>query len=400
MSTLYLDPNYEPESSYLLLEGLLLLFRNVYVYAPNEAAIKRAHHHDRNSLTPEMFLDYVRRGFLTPIAGSWYWTQEKRRDRVKRILSEGKDSASSQARAQLFKWTQFDDEICGLVDSKDRCEDRMYDAATWCERLPEHSPEAFAEVRPKIAHLYKTHKLAEEFYQDEFRNTPKDHLYAKVVRNFVGDAAVCGFRHITTQLYPRNSEPLVSAISDLTQTCPYLPEPISGTSGQYDYEIDLSEEDFRLAQDFTRELASKHALTEIIGEYHDSKLSRAFRYWVVAVLNSARMRGKDLSEALRESFNAEVTAQKREEQLARTLGSPVLAGVVAKLLSDRRAQEFLNSLFRRRDFLKSIALVGPVAIGALLGSDVAGRTIPAVIAEIRNTQWIALVSTATRRDVL
>ena len=91
MSTIYLDPGYDAESSYPLLESLLLLFKKVYVYAPNATAMSRVLDTDPTSISPGTFLAYAKDGLLAPIAGERYWNREKRKERIERSSLVGKE---------------------------------------------------------------------------------------------------------------------------------------------------------------------------------------------------------------------------------------------------------------------------------------------------------------------
>ena len=74
----YFDPNYRPDQLYPNIEPLLFVFDKVFIYAPNQIAIKRA------GLQPQRIVDLVRTGYVVPVASDPYVDEAARNERAKR----------------------------------------------------------------------------------------------------------------------------------------------------------------------------------------------------------------------------------------------------------------------------------------------------------------------------
>jgi len=405
MTTAFLDPNYDPTRFYSLVEPLLLLFPRVYIYAPNAAAMDRAHAESESTLTKEDLVQYAKRGLVVPIAGSRYWDPAHRAERRKGILSNARATALSAARAELFAWTQFDEQIAALAVR----EDRMYDVANWYKELPQRSPETCAALWQRIAPLYQMKRLPQEFYEDEYTNRSPEYICGQVLHHFFGDAAICGLNGIAHRVLSAQYQPLANALAEIAARSPSILPSGAQPSQTTNVDIALTGEDFRIALDFAKALATSRDLSAVLPEYHQSQFSRAFSQWVTDVLQQARSHGRALDRALIERFNRDARSSSAQEEKTSKRAGEILGGglgAVAALGSDPRMHEIFNLLLTgrvtRRNLFKALIVGGGVCtaigVGTAIGGEI-GEKVPSLVTKLRDQRWTDLIVRAPKRGL-
>lgn len=402
MNSIYLDPGYKPEIFYPMLESLLLLFPRVYVYAPNQTdmeVVKRSRRTLGPSLDPSAFVQYARVGLLTPIAGKWYWDKVERDKKAESILKRGVGSPSSIKQAGRLQWTEFDDEICALPEHEKHSEDRMYELEEECAKLDQNFPEIYGQIERLVGQLPKK-RLPEKFDADEFKNAPLDVVCKTVIRDFVMDAALCGFRNVTTQLFPERFGPLTALFAKLTTESKMVSKapPLSVIADE-EQEIRPAPDDFNAALRFAKELATKHDLDPArMRDYHNRDFSRCFTLWVQAVLRDPNVRGKDVVETLCKSFNAAKEDRRNTVGWIGTAVSSVVGATLSQFLSNPGTSEFLNEGLHRRGMLRGLMILGSVGFAAVAGPEMV-KKVALPREQMRHEEWIALVANAPSRNL-
>lgn len=399
MTSVFLDPNYEPERSYPMVEGLLLLFPKVYAYAPNAVAIDRARTHDQLTPSQADFHEYMKKGLLIPIARSWYWDREQRGERQDQILREGEGSAESIARARLFGWTEFDEQIRAMAVH----ENRQVEIANYYRDLPEKSADVLRLAEEAIGPLYRSRRLPAEFYEDEYRVRPPSYLYGQVLHHFMGDAATCGLRGIEARVLPHDARDLAAAITRIALMSGSRWAQASAHPSSATEDIVLKEDDFRIASEFATRLAKSRYVGDILDDYHRSQFSRAFRLWVGDVLRTARANGQNLERALEDRFRDAVTdaaADRRNVSRATgALAGGALSYAATKTLeSEPRTRDFLHRVLGRRELIKGLVVMTGAGLGVFAGETL-GERAPVVLSKLRTLTWVDLISSAPRRGL-
>jgi hypothetical protein len=162
--------------------------------------------------------------------------------------------------------------------------------------------------------------------------------------------------------------------------------------------LDLTDDDFRIAEEFASRLARDYDLLDILEKYRSSKYHRMFLLWVqdsLRRLEGEASSGRPLVERLKELF------QESANRLTSTgIGIGGVAGAVSAyelFLHHPATEKMLDAIVSRRMILRMAGVIG----GGILGATVLKVPISEGVAETshHNEDWIALIAgQATQRN--
>ena len=398
MTSLFVEPNYDPESIYCQIEGFLLFCDNVFVYGPNATAMDRAARSLRES-GKEHLADVVSfgrfgrlasKGYITPIASPQYWDRESRTERSSEIARKG-----DSKRSEFFWWTDFDEEMAAIG----RPMIGFRRSGEWARGLAERDPIEFDRMVREISELRRTHKLPQQFFGSEYTNQSDAAISSELLYNLGCDIGLLRDIGADTYLLSQDLQPLHGLYAKIAPNSPYARHNVLPQANE---QIELSSDDFKIAAEFGKRLASGYEIFDIIDEYRSSNFSHCFRSFVKlaipALLNEGNSK-ESLADGLVSLFNKAADDIKGFSRSAGGLATTAATWASFEALARNPiSKEFMDQTFGRRLFLGSL---GRIALGAFLGYE-----LPLPLNKMYTAatspcdEWVALVALKARRRAI
>lgn len=363
--TAFLDPNYDPVSVYPQLEGLLLLYDGLDVFAPNGTAMADAAANSKTVVfDDELFFALVDKRFVNPVMRERY-IDESWRSRVAQDLADKGDVK----RSQFYRFTETDRRLRELP--KTIITDADIDAAR--ERgiqLAQHNAPCFVRLSNIFASLKNDRQLPDKYYSVDFGNKELAEQRVELMGDIAGDVILmrrmksCG--HVLPERLTGLGELYDSigvALSDVGEPSTFdaVVEDVARRLGASDWE--LTSEDERLAREMTSRLQARYRLVDVLEDYHRSALAKQCRHWIFHALRALRAKGHtNLEEGLIREVEREII------QVRNGAGGGIAGNVVGAMAGAALAegwpvtQGLLKEISRRR--FNRVVLGG--AVGALV----------------------------------
>ncbi len=288
MPTAFLDPNYSEEHFYTHLEPYLLIYERLYAYAPNckslDSVAKKCPEVSRGR-----FQKLVEKKLVRPVAGPWYWSREKRRDRVQALLK------TDPARAALFEW---DDDFDEKMQAHGIVHEAFYKTAEEFRRLPKEEPWKTEYLLRIVRQARKNQELPPEFYSASYVDVDDETVVATLLHHCGGDVAQTLDLKADATIAP----PGMHAIDQIYRLAKFsletTREPAVQSRMTCDPVRDLREEDMQILIDFCRRLCEKVPVEDIARDYWRCGYSRLLSAFVHDTAETWREKGYQNPEKL------------------------------------------------------------------------------------------------------
>lgn len=389
MIDVYIDPNYDPTATYWQIEGLLLLFNKVFVYAPNAHAIQQAlEESSKVPVSPDRLLCLAERDLITPVAASRYWSKEWRDQKSEDLRSSNRD------RSEFFRWTTFDSAICGLPNKKPL---DFYRFGETARNLSSDDPDTFAMIKSKVATLRQSNRLPAQFYESPFQDWSDDQVCEELLYNFGNDVGVAYLTNANAIMLSEKQKPLYEIYCQLFSDLTWIPKNVLVQSGQSD-DWFCSPNDYDIARDFANRLASDYDLLPVLEEYRQSNFCHLFQLFVatgIQELEKEGYKGKSLVAGLLSRFNKRAEDSEQFGDIAGNIVGAAAGAALVDFINNPAAKNISEKLLPRRRFLIHL---GGAATGAALGP----LFLKNVFQDAKTTftehdAWISLIARAPKK---
>jgi hypothetical protein len=382
--TVFLDPNYNPSSSYPHLEGWLLLYDHIYVASPSPHQLELASAAANLSSLDATIQRLVRESWVVPVGRPRFFSEAWRHERTSELEKQ------DPARAEHFRWNGPFDVLMAshkhLLD--DAGLDRAIEEATEIEY---RYPDAFEWLRRKVAALKADHQLPAKFYMPSEVDRPVDETTRGVIYEVAGDIWARKYLNANGLIVPHDHGGIYGLFDRaLPDSIPFVPQFVA-TSIETAHE--LSPEDERLARELAERISARYSISDVLAEYRGSGLQTQFRQFVL----TAMLHLRNTAEG---SEPGEYLVKRVDDQIAHIEGMDTVGAILgATGLGSARIHPSVAKLLGAGITRRSILAVMLFAAGGLAGGPLLGPAIDGAESAITGEadRWIALIGRRARR---
>lgn len=361
MANVLCDPNYKPTELYGQVEGLLLYYDKIFLYAPSKGQLEQA---DPDS--SQRLIQLVEAGLVVPVGRSFWFDPDERGSLANRF-------ADNPEKASTYAWTDFDEKILSfghypliapptkpsngfLVVSDDH---RNY--AEEMERsIPRTRSAEFKNLVDHAAILRDQRRLPDELLHGPLAHAEPERLAERLVYSAAGDLRLCENLSVESVFSTPEMGEIYRAIG---RNFISIPEQSSGqlTILNPFLEYRLTEEELQMAARLATQVSQEIGPLDLdlLLEYRNTSCSQLFRQFVaykLASFNQGAPGARD--DELKTAFDAKLNYIESVSDWAPYLGGITVAAL-GQLLVDEKLQE--KSLGRRGFF----AIVAGLSLGIL-----------------------------------
>ena len=348
MAKVFCDPNYKPSELYLQIEGLLLFYDQILLYAPSQRQIQAA------GLDPRRLMRLIQAGLVVPV-GRRFWFDSGERDALTARFATNPEKSST------YRWSELDEAILsvgpyraatsstGLARGYLVASDDHREYADEMERVvPRTRTSEFLKLVEQAARLRNNRRLPNELLHGPLADATPERLAAHLVYSAAGDVRLCENLAVATVFSTPEMGEVYRAISrsfipmgrqsrgQLTVLNPFK-------------EYLLTEEELRIAGRLAQQIVGSDEIgpldLDLLLEYRQTACSLLFREFVAHRLAILADKSGTLSDAeLRAVFEADLNQIDLIDDWAPFL-SGVSVATLGQFLLDERLHE--KSLGRR-----------------------------------------------------
>lgn len=342
MAKVLCDPNYKPSELYRQIEGLLLFYDQILLYAPSQGQIQAA------GLEPKRLIQLIEAGLVVPV-GRRFWFDSIERDALATRFATNPEKCST------YRWSELDEAILStgsyLVASDDH---REY--AEEMERVvPRTRTSEFFKLTNQAARLRDSRRLPNELLHGPLAEATPERLAAHLVFSAAGDLRLCENLAVETVFSTTEMGEVYRAVGRSFTSIAQEPRGQLTLVNPYKVFL-LTEEELLMASRLAQQVVESDDIgpldLDLLLEYRQTACSLLFREFVAYKLAKvAATRGNPSDAELKAVFEADLDRIDLIDDLAPYLGG-VSVATLGQLLVDEHLQE--KSL-RRRSFFTLMA---------------------------------------------